>query len=113
MFETYQCAVVCFQATKKENIDLAFIRKFCPPRFDGFAFNPSVGRSGGILIVWCTSQFQGEIASQNDFALSVNMQPTKCGKYWTLTNIYAPCQDDGKTKFLDWLNDIQIQDDVF
>ena len=33
------CTVVCFEGTKKEHINIPFIRKFCPPRFDAFAFS--------------------------------------------------------------------------
>ena len=45
------CAIVCLQETKKPVIDLAFIKTFCPKRFDKFAFAPSVGASGGIIII--------------------------------------------------------------
>lgn len=45
------CEIFCFQETKKENFDSAFIRNFAPRRFDKFAFAPSVGASGGSLYV--------------------------------------------------------------
>ena len=43
------CDVVCFQETKKEQVDVNFIKNVCPISFDKFEFLPSVGASGGIL----------------------------------------------------------------
>lgn len=31
---------------------------------------------------------------------------------WTLTNVYGPCDTDGKRLFTDWLKNIQTNDDV-
>ena len=45
------CALACIQETKKEDFDRSFIKKCCPRQFDNFAFAPSVGASGGILVV--------------------------------------------------------------
>jgi exonuclease III len=42
--------IFCLQETKKESIDLHFIRKFAPKRFHRFDFSPSSGASGGILV---------------------------------------------------------------
>lgn len=91
---------------------MAFVKKFCTPRFDSFAFSPSVDRSGGILTVWCSSHFSGEILLQNKYAISVLLQSTRCESCWTLTNIYAPCQDDKKLEFLAWLDGTHIPEDA-
>jgi exonuclease III len=45
-------AVYCIQETKREHFDHSVIRKFAPKRFDQFAYSPSLGNSGGILIGW-------------------------------------------------------------
>jgi hypothetical protein len=57
--EESQCAIVCLQETKCEYIDHKLIKKFCPKRFDNFAYSPSVGASGGLLVVWNSSIFSG------------------------------------------------------
>jgi len=44
------CDIICFQETKKETMDQAFVRKILPPTFDDFLFVPSVGASGGLLV---------------------------------------------------------------
>jgi exonuclease III len=106
------CHIICFQETKRESIDLDFIRKFCPRRFDGFAFQPSVGRSGGILTVWDSAMLSGDCVFQDSFALSVDFKSAKDDGAWTLTNIYAPCQDAQQLAFISWFHNIQVDDDV-
>jgi hypothetical protein len=41
--------------------DSPFIRKFAPRRFNNFAFVPSIGASGGILVAWNSSHFAGQV----------------------------------------------------
>lgn len=57
--EESACSIVCLQETKKEHFDMAFIRKFALKRFDQFDFVPSIGASGGLLVVWNSSCFAG------------------------------------------------------
>jgi exonuclease III len=45
------CDIVCLQETKKSSFDLMFIKKICPSSFDAFEFIPSVGASGGSIII--------------------------------------------------------------
>jgi len=49
--EESSCSVICLQEMKREHFDASYIRKFAPRRFDSFDFIPSVGASGGILVV--------------------------------------------------------------
>jgi hypothetical protein len=44
--------------------------------------------------------------------LSVELVSTKSDYAWTLTNMYAPCQDAQQMKFLSWFHNIQTDDDV-
>ena len=55
-----QCTIICLQETKCETFDHSFIRTFCPKRFDRFVFSPSVGGSGGIIVLWNSSVFDGQ-----------------------------------------------------
>ena len=41
--------ILCLQETKRQNFDLAYIKNFCPQRFNKFEYLPSIGASGGIL----------------------------------------------------------------
>jgi exonuclease III len=54
-----ECDVICLQETKCEAFDWRLIRKFCPKKFDSFAYAPSVGASGGIIVIWNSAIFQG------------------------------------------------------
>jgi exonuclease III len=51
--------IICLQETKKETFDINFIKNLCPLDFDSFKFLPSVGASGGILVVWKKQCFHG------------------------------------------------------
>lgn len=66
-----QCAIACFQETKCASFDSRSIRSFFPKRFDSFAFSPSEGASGGILIVWNSSIFWGTMIEIQPFAVIV------------------------------------------
>ena len=59
--EESQCSIQCLQETKCENFDIRKIRAFCPRHFDTFVFAPSVGASGGILVVWNSAIFNGTL----------------------------------------------------
>lgn len=51
---------VFYSACKKQNViffNQRLIRKFCPRRFDNFAYAPSIGASRGILILWSSIVF--------------------------------------------------------
>ena len=53
------CAIACLHETKCTSFDSRAIKSFCPKRFDSFAFSPSLGASGGILVVWNSSSLMG------------------------------------------------------
>lgn len=54
-----ECDIICLQETKCEAFDWRLIRKFCPKKFDSFAYAPSDGASGGIIVIWNSSVFHG------------------------------------------------------
>ena len=72
--EESKCSIICLQETKCENFDIRIIRSFCPRRFDQFAFSPSVGASGGILVIWNSSIFHGQLIDIQRFSVVVSFQ---------------------------------------
>jgi hypothetical protein len=54
-------SIICLQETKRDSFDQAYISKFCPNYLNKFAFSPSVGASGGLLICWNDGLFTGKI----------------------------------------------------
>jgi exonuclease III len=89
-----KCEIICLQEIKKENFDQNFIRQFCPSAIDHFSFIPSVGASGGTIIIWMSSRFSGQVIFQNDNAMSIEFESMISGDIWVLSNIYAPCTSD-------------------
>jgi exonuclease III len=57
--EESECDIICLQETKCENFDWRLVRKFSPKRFDRFSFSPSAGASGGIIVLWNSTVFDG------------------------------------------------------
>ena len=85
------CDIICFQETKKETMDQAFVRKILPPTFDDFLFVPSVGASGGLLVAWKSTLFIASIKLTCGFALATEFTSKHSDNVWTLMNVYGPC----------------------
>jgi exonuclease III len=107
-----KCDIICLQETKREVFDRNYIKKFCPAQFDCFEYYPSIGASGGTIIIWKSSRFASHVIFQNSFSMSIEFNSTISDDQWVLTNIYATCTPDGKQQFLDWLHNIDIDDEV-
>jgi hypothetical protein len=87
----------------KTSIDLNYLRNFCPRRFSNFAFSPSDGASGGLLIAWNGNQFSGTVVDMNRFGLTVKLSSLQSEQEWSLSNIYGPCSARAKAEFTNWL----------
>lgn len=94
------CDVIFLQETKKDALDLSFIRHFCPPAFDAFSYLPSIGASGGNLTIWKSSLLDGNLVFLNEFSVTVSFSSKFSDDNWLLTNIYAPSTHDGKRTFV-------------
>jgi len=106
------CDIVCLQETKRETIDLSFIRNICPQAFDSFVFRPSLGASGGIVVIWKSAIFSGTEIFQNEFAISTEFTSRINDESWVLRTVYAPCTSNGKRDFLEWFKNIQMPDHI-
>jgi exonuclease III len=69
--EECNCAIFCIQETKKDHFDSYAIMKMAPKRFNKFAFVPSEGVSGGILMAWNDSVFKGNVIFSSKSAITV------------------------------------------
>lgn len=110
--EESACSIVCLQETKRESFDLAYIRNFCPTRFNKFEYLPSIGASGGLLVGWNGALFTGEQIFQNRFSLSIQFTSHLSNQSWILTNIYGPCEHNDKAVFIDRFSNIHMPPDV-
>lgn len=107
-----QCDIICLQETKKENFDASFLKNFCPPSFDAFVFLPSIGASGGMITIWKSAIFEGQLVFQNEYAISVDFVSKHNNAECTVTNVYGPCTTEGKRDFLAWLKQVQMPNDI-
>ena len=103
-------SVICLQETKKETFDISFIRKFAPRRFDHFDYVPSVGASGGILVLWNSAVFSGIVTDKQSFGLTVSFTATHTSETWKLTTVYGPCNDPARSEFVSWFRSHAISD---
>jgi exonuclease III len=106
------CDILCLQETKREFFDARYIKNFCPTRLNEFYFLPSVGTSGGCIVVWDGSKFFGSPAFHNEFGHSIEFICRLTDDHWILTNFYGPCSSEGKLAFLDWFKHIEMADET-
>jgi hypothetical protein len=106
--EESQCSIICVQENKCEFIDQRFLRKFSPKRFDNFAYSPSVGASGGILVIWNSAIFSGRVIQINTFGIIVEFVSVHNGESWTMVSVYGPCSGIPRENFINWLYNLQI-----
>jgi exonuclease III len=95
-------SIICLQETKKESFDDTYLRKFCPRRLNQFACQPSIGLSGGIITIWNGSLFSGTVINQTRFQITVKLQRNASQDIFYVTNVYAPCDTEGRTEFIEW-----------
>lgn len=96
------CNILCLQETKREHFDSAYIRKFCPRRMNQFIYEPSIGNSGGIITIWNGNAFDGRVICQSRFQVTVELKCNFSAQIIVVTNIYAPCDNDGRQEFVNW-----------
>jgi exonuclease III len=64
------CVVYYIQETKTQSFEPSYIRKISPKYFNKFAFVPSQGASGGLLMGWNSSVFSGEVLYTSKFHIT-------------------------------------------
>ena len=84
------------------------IRNFFPRRFDNFAYVPSNGASGGIIIVWNSAMFTGTLVQSHSFGIVVRFTSVHNSESRTLVNVYGPCSGTARDDFVQWLYDLNI-----
>ena len=106
------CAIICLQETKRENFEHFYLRKFCPKRFDKFAFQPSVGASGGLITIWNSAIVTGSVVSCLPYSITVKFTSTSSSNdSWLLSNIYGPCSGELRDEFVNWMYNLDIDAD--
>jgi exonuclease III len=109
--EESACAVFCLQETKKTEFDSAFISNIAPRRFDKYDFVPSVGASGGILLVWNSSVFSGQIIDKQHYGITASFISNQNSQVWKLTAVYGPCVEPSRSEFITWFRRHRIEEE--
>jgi hypothetical protein len=86
-------------------------RDFAPKRFDKFAFIPSDGASGGLLVLWNGSLFSGQILLEECFGLALTFTSLISSESFVVVNVYGPCEGVARENFVAWLFSLNIGDD--
>jgi hypothetical protein len=53
---------------------MSYVRKFAPRRFDKFDYIPSVGASGGILVIWNSAIFMGIVTDKQQYGITFSFR---------------------------------------
>lgn len=103
--------IFCLQETKREYVDLPFIKKFAHKKFDKFDYCPSEGASGGILVCWVSSYFSILTLEKQHFAIKLTVTSVHNLETWSLVVVYGPCRLPARDVFVNWLYELNIDDD--
>jgi hypothetical protein len=91
-----------------EDITPHSFKRLAPKRFTKFAFSPSRGASGGILIGWNDSLLQRTDQEVNLFSITVDFVSRLSADHWKLTTVYGPCHVPDCIVFINWLSSLDI-----
>jgi hypothetical protein len=103
--------IFCFQETKRDHIDIHFLKNFAPKRFDNFEFCPSSGASGGILVAWVSRFFSVTVHEKHPFAIRLTFTSAINSISWNLVVVYGPCRQPDRDEFVNWLYNLDIDEE--
>jgi hypothetical protein len=102
MAKVVHATAVCIQETKLCQMDHRLVIEMLGPKFQAnFSFLPSVGTSGGILIVVSEEHFKLISSRRTSHTLTVKIQMLNDGMEWLLTGVYGPQVEAEKIAFLE------------
>lgn len=85
------CTTVCLQESKLANVDDTIIREVLWPKFvDQYAFLPTAGTRGGIIIAASSGSFEMSHPTSTTNTLTVTIHMKNEGPHWFFTGVYAP-----------------------
>lgn len=99
-------SIVCIQETKLAAISSFLVSETLGTRFASFAYLPSVGASGGILVACKGPEVCCTVMNSGRFSVTVNIAVEATNEQWVLTTVYGPQPDTDKIKFLAELRSI-------
>jgi hypothetical protein len=109
--EESNATIICLQETKRSEFDISFIKGFAPRRFDKYAYVPSDGASGGLLVLWISNIFTGQVLLEESFGLAIELTSCISSDIFMPVNVYGPCEGIERDNFVAWLFHLDISDE--
>jgi hypothetical protein len=100
-----------FRKPKRRILTEILLRAVAPKQFDTFAFSPSLGARGVILVVWKSSLFKGTLLEVQRFGIVIVFESIHTKHKWMLVVVYGPCEGEQRDWFVQWLFNLNIPDD--
>ena len=97
-----------FKRQRNPLLSYPLLNQCCSRQFDQFAYVPSQGASGGLITIWKSSLFTGNVVFSSDFALVITFTSMLSSHSWTLVNVYGPYSGDARVTFTNCLYDLDI-----
>jgi hypothetical protein len=110
--EESNASIICLQETKRMSFDVSFIKKFAPKQFDKFAYIPSDGALGGLIVLWISKKFDGHIILEESFGIAISFTSVISAENFVLVNVYGPCEGIERENFVAWLFHLDIPDEA-
>lgn len=91
--------VICIQESKMEVLEVKLAEMLWGMPNCGWCFKPSVGRSGGIIMLWNKRSFEVESSFQGTGFLELFGKWGSNKIPCSIVGVYSPCDDRGKRSF--------------
>jgi hypothetical protein len=93
------CHLACFQETKLRHIDAGLATYLGTYKLKSFAFKPSRGSRGGILILWDDNFLDAENIQIGRYSLSAQINVKRSNTSFRITTVYRPMRSNEKKCF--------------
>jgi len=85
-------SILCLQETKLSVCDDFLCNSLWGDSNHSFSYHPSVGASGGLLIMWATKEVEVWSSGSQEHVLYIQGRFIRTNEEFYLFNIYAPCE---------------------
>ncbi|KAF9594334.1 hypothetical protein IFM89_030463 [Coptis chinensis] len=106
LIRKFRSLVVGLQETKREDCNSRFTGHIWGRKPHGWEAVPSIGRSGGMLVLWDTYRVVVEDSIKGAFSLSILCTMLESKFSWVFTAIYGPVDMADKEQLWDELIDV-------
>lgn len=90
LIHSWKADVYCFQETKVEGDIREIIKELWANSWENFAQLEASGTRGGIVILWDSIIWEGEVSSSGAYSISCKFSGKSQDFTWHLSSVYAP-----------------------